>query len=60
MNTTSTNKSWILLEFTAGVLVLIGVALRFSGSMRVGSLFIAMGIPLVVGAALKLKHLKLW
>ena len=58
MNTAATKKSWLFLENTAAVMLIIGVVLNLSGFDSVGSRLIAAGVPLVVAAALKLGHLK--
>jgi hypothetical protein len=44
----------------AGVLVLVGVVLNWSGSVRVGTSCIGMGVALGVSSAIHLGHLKRW
>ena len=61
MNTTTKTKRFgILFYSTAIVLVLLGVALNLSGSVRVGTLLIGIGIVTACSTAVRLGHLKRW
>ena len=61
MNTTTKTKRFgILFYSTAIVLVLLGVALNVSGSVRVGTMLIGMSIVVAISTALRLGHLKRW
>jgi hypothetical protein len=61
MNTTSKTKRFgYSLYGIAAVLVLLGVVLDISGSVRVGTFLIAFSIVFAVSAALRLGHIKRW
>ena len=61
MNTTTKTKRFGILFYSiATVLVLLGVGLNVSGSVRVGTLLIGLSIVLACGTAVRLGHLKRW
>jgi|GEM_PF-2224586 len=61
MNTTpNTRRFGILIYSTAAVLVALGIALSFSGSVRTGNLLIMLSIVVACSTAIRLGHLKRW
>ena len=60
MNTTTAKRFGILFYSIATVLVLLGVALNVSGSLRVGTLLIVLSITMACSTAVRLVHLKRW
>jgi hypothetical protein len=60
ITTTKTKRFGILFYSIATVLVLLGVALNLSGSVRVGTLLIVVSITMACSTAVRLGHLKRW
>lgn len=61
MNETSSRKKCgVALYALSAVCVLVGVPLNFSGSLKMGSLLISIGICISLSTAIRLGHLKKW
>jgi predicted nucleic acid-binding Zn ribbon protein len=59
MNTKSKTKGFGILFYSiAAVLVLLGIVLNVSGSVRIGTLLIVLSVSFVCSTAVRMGHLK--